>query len=46
MQVDCEKGNRTEIEAFTGYIARCGEELGVNIPLHRMVYDKLKERCP
>jgi 2-dehydropantoate 2-reductase len=46
MQVDCEKGNKTEIEAFTGYIVRCGEELGVNIPLHRMVYDKLKERCP
>ena len=46
MQVDCEKGNKTEIEAFTGYIVRCGEESGVNIPLHRMVYDKLKERCP
>jgi 2-dehydropantoate 2-reductase len=46
MQVDCEKGNKTEIEAFTGFIVRCGEELGVNIPLHRMVYDKLKERCP
>ena len=46
MQVDCEKGNKTEIEAFTGYIVRCGEALGVNIPLHQMVYDKLKERCP
>jgi 2-dehydropantoate 2-reductase len=46
MQVDCEKGNKTEIEAFTGYIVRCGEELGVDISLHRMVYDKLKERCP
>jgi 2-dehydropantoate 2-reductase len=46
MQVDCEKGNKTEIEAFTGYVVRCGEELGVDIPLHRMVYDKLKERCP
>ena len=46
MQVDCEKGKKTEIEAFTGYVVRCGEELGVDIPLHRMVYDKLKERCP
>lgn len=46
MQVDCEKGNKTEIEAFTGYVVRSGEELGVNIPLHRMVYEKLKVRCP
>jgi 2-dehydropantoate 2-reductase len=46
MQVDYEKGKKTEIEAFTGYVVRCGEELGVDIPLHRMVYDKLKERCP
>lgn len=46
MQVDCEKGNKTEIEAFTGYVVRSGEELGVDTPLHRMVYDKLKERCP
>jgi 2-dehydropantoate 2-reductase len=46
MQMDCEKGNKTEIEAFTGYIVRSGEELGVDIPLHRMVYDKLKGRCP
>ena len=46
MQMDCEKGNKTEIEAFTGYIVRSGEELGVDFPLHRMVYDKLKERCP
>jgi 2-dehydropantoate 2-reductase len=46
MQVDCEKRKKTEIEAFTGYVVRCGEELGVDIPLHRMVYDKLKERCP
>jgi 2-dehydropantoate 2-reductase len=45
MQVDYEKGKKTEIEAFTGYVVRCGEELGVDIPLHRMVYDKLKQRC-
>ena len=46
MQVDCEKGKKTEIEAFTGYVVRCGEELEIDIPLHRMVYEKLKERCP
>jgi 2-dehydropantoate 2-reductase len=46
MQVDYEKRKNTEIEAFTGYVVRCGEKLGVDIPLHRMVYDKLKQRCP
>lgn len=46
MQVDCEKGKKTEIEAFTGYIVRSGEELKVDVPLHQMVYDKLKGRCP
>jgi ketopantoate reductase len=28
MQVDCEKGKKTEIEVFTGYVVRCDEELG------------------
>ena len=46
MQVDCEKGKKTEIEAFTGYVVRSGEELKLDVPLRRMVYDKLKWRCP
>jgi 2-dehydropantoate 2-reductase len=46
MQVDCENGKNTEIEAFTGYIVRSGEELKVDVPLHRMVYGKLKAKCP
>ena len=46
MQVDCENGKQAEIEAFTGYIVRSGEELQVDVPLHRMVYGKLKARCP
>jgi 2-dehydropantoate 2-reductase len=46
MQVDCEKGKKTEIEAFPGYIVRSGKELKVDVPLHRMVYDKLRGRCP
>jgi 2-dehydropantoate 2-reductase len=45
MQVDCEKGKKTEIEAFTGYIVRSGDKLKVDVPLHRMVYSKLKGRC-
>jgi 2-dehydropantoate 2-reductase len=46
MQVDFEKGRKTEIEAFTGYGVKTARELGVDIPLHQMVYQKLKERCP
>ena len=46
MQVDFEKGKKTEIEAFTGYAVKAGKELGVDIPLHQMVYQKLKKRCP
>jgi 2-dehydropantoate 2-reductase len=45
MQVDFEKGKKTEIETFTGYIVKAGEELERDVPLHQMVYSKLKKLC-
>ncbi|ABZ85530.1 2-dehydropantoate 2-reductase [Heliomicrobium modesticaldum Ice1] len=41
MQRDFEKGNRTELESFSGYIVRTGAELGVPTPTHGEVYAKL-----
>jgi len=40
--MDFEKGGKTDLEKFTGYAVRADEALGVDIPLHRMVYAKLK----
>ena len=45
MQVDLEKGKKTELETFTGYIARAGEKLGINIPHHQKVYSELIRLC-
>lgn len=44
MQLDYEKGRKTEIEIFTGYIVKAGKELGVKTPLHNKVYDELLKR--
>jgi 2-dehydropantoate 2-reductase len=38
LQLDFEKGNRTEIELFNGYIVRAGKELGIPTPLNEKVY--------
>lgn len=43
MQRDFEKGNRTELEIFSGAVVRMGGETGVGTPLHRMVYEALRE---
>jgi 2-dehydropantoate 2-reductase len=45
MQVDLENGRRTELETFTGYVVRAGHRLGIELPLHQMVYTKLKRLC-
>ncbi|MTV48173.1 2-dehydropantoate 2-reductase [Heliobacillus mobilis] len=42
MQRDFEKGSRTELEAFSGYIVRTGRGLGVPTPAHEKVYEQLK----
>jgi 2-dehydropantoate 2-reductase len=41
MQLDYEKGRETEIDIFTGYIVRTGQELGIKTPLNERVYKSL-----
>lgn len=42
MQLDYEKGGRTEVELFIGYAVRAGRALGIPVPLHEEIYAKLK----
>lgn len=42
MQLDFEKGKRTELEAFIGYVVKSGQRLGIPTPLHETVYSTLK----
>ena len=44
MQLDCERGKRTEIESLLGYVVREGERSGSDVHLTRGVYDALKMR--
>ncbi|OPY07043.1 MAG: 2-dehydropantoate 2-reductase [Syntrophaceae bacterium PtaB.Bin038] len=44
MQLDYERGNRTELDIFTAYMVKAGKELGVPVPLHRKVYAELMMR--
>jgi 2-dehydropantoate 2-reductase len=45
MQLDCEKGRRTEIETFLGFVVREGDRLGCDVHLTRGVYDALRMRA-
>jgi 2-dehydropantoate 2-reductase len=44
MQLDFANGKRTELETFTGYILKCGNELGIDIPNYRRVYLQLRKK--
>ncbi len=44
MQVDFEKGARTELETFTGFIVRSAGNLGLAVPRHVEIYGTLLER--
>jgi len=44
MQLDYERGNRTELDIFTAYMVQAGKELGIPVPLHRKVYAELMMR--
>ncbi|MBU0987631.1 MAG: 2-dehydropantoate 2-reductase [Proteobacteria bacterium] len=44
MQMDFEKGKKTELETFTGYMVRFAERHGISAPLHATVYDALLKR--
>jgi 2-dehydropantoate 2-reductase len=43
MQMDFEKGNRTEIETFTGYIVREASRYGLSVPTYERIYSALKK---
>jgi 2-dehydropantoate 2-reductase len=43
MQLDYEKGGRTEVELFIGYAVRTGRTLGIPVPLHEEIYAALKK---
>jgi len=44
MQVDFEKGGRTELETFTGFIVRSAGRRGIAVPHHDEIYRILLER--
>lgn len=45
MQMDHEKGRKTEIESLIGYVCEEGKALGVPTPLYDEVYDFLRTIC-
>ena len=44
MQLDYEKGRRTELELFIGFAVRAGRLLGVPMPLHDELYTALSRK--
>jgi len=46
MQLDVEKGARTELDTMLGFVVRKGRELGVPTPRHEEIYDALSSRSP
>jgi len=44
MQLDYERGNRTELDIFTAYMVKAGKEFGIPVPLHKKVYAELLQR--
>ncbi len=45
MQLDCERGKRTEVDSLLGFVVREGERLGADVPLTRGVHDALLLRA-
>jgi 2-dehydropantoate 2-reductase len=46
MQLDYEKGGKTELELFIGFAVRAGRPLGVPMPLHEELYAALTGMTP
>jgi 2-dehydropantoate 2-reductase len=44
MQLDYERGNKTELDIFIAYVVQAGKELGIQVPLHEKVFAELKKR--
>lgn len=45
MQADLERGRKTEMETFAGYVVRAAKEAKLDVPLHKEVYSRLKPLC-
>jgi 2-dehydropantoate 2-reductase len=43
MQLDYERGNKTELDIFIAYVVQAGKELGIPVPLHEKVFAELKK---
>ncbi len=44
MQLDYERGNRTEFDIFIAYMVKAGKDLGIPVPLHEKVFGELKRK--
>jgi 2-dehydropantoate 2-reductase len=44
MQLDYERGNKTELDIFIAYVVQAGKELGIQVPLHEKVFAELKKK--
>ena len=44
MQMDFEKGNKTELETFTGYIVREAGKHGLSVPTYERIYTAFKKQ--
>ncbi len=44
MQLDYERGNKTELDIFIAYVVQSGKALGIPVPLHEKVYTELKKK--
>ncbi len=44
MQLDFERGRRTELETFAGYVVRKARDKGIPVPLHEEIYAELAKR--
>jgi ketopantoate reductase len=45
MQLDYEKGRRTEMDTFIGYPVRAGRALGLPMPIYEELYTALKGKA-
>ncbi len=44
MQMDFEKGRKTELETFTGFVVNEAGKLGLSVPHYQKIYYELKQR--
>lgn len=44
MQVDFQRGKKTEIEIFTSFVVKKGRELGIPVPLHERIYADILDK--